>query len=206
MLGQVVGSVVPLVRLPVTLLQGVESVLGQLTSVATRAAAVLDDIEGLPDRVAAVLERAEAVPARIDAVLTRTELLTAKVDAVVADAAATLAGVQPAVRAIAGLDPQLAARLVEGLALLVDGARRLDPSLVDDATAAARGLPLLLSTVDDKLLPALASLEQLVPVVAQLGIQVDHLDATVADVGTLLGGIPGAARLLKRGETRPNRA
>ena len=55
--------------------------------------------------------------------------------------------------------------------------------------------------MEERLLPALASLEQLVPVVEHLGVQVDHLDATVADVGAMLGGIPGAARLLKRGAT-----
>lgn len=194
MLDKVVGTLIPLVRLPVTLLDGVESVLQQLTSVATRAAAVLDAIEGMPDRVSAVLavaeptavrieavlDEAERIPARIDAVLKRAEALTKKVDGVVADAAATLASIQPAVSAIAALEPGLITSLIE---------------------EAAQGVPQLLTAVEEQLLPALASLEQLVPVVEHLGVQVDHLDATVADVGAMLGGIPGAARLLKRGAT-----
>jgi ABC-type transporter Mla subunit MlaD len=193
-LDKVVGTLIPIVRLPVTVLEGVESVLQQLTSVATRAAAVLDAIEGMPDRVSAVLavaeptaarieavlEEAERIPARIDAVLKKAEALTKRVDGVVAEAAATLASVQPAVSAIAALEPGLITSLIE---------------------EAAQGVPQLLTAVEEQLLPALASLEQLVPVVEHLGVQVDHLDATVADVGAMLGGIPGAARLLKRGAT-----
>ncbi len=174
-------------RLPVTLLEGIESVLQQLTSVVTRAAVVLEAIEGMPQRVSAVLDEAERVPARIDAVLAKTDRLTKKVDqiskqvdSVVAEATRTLAALQPAVAAVAELEPGLITSLVE---------------------EAAQGVPLLLTAVEERLLPALASLEQLVPVVEHLGMQVDHLDATVADVGAMLGGIPGAARLLKRGAT-----
>lgn len=165
-LDKVVGTVLPLVRLPVTLLEGVESILQQLTTIATRAAAVLDEIEGMP--------------ARIDAVLRKADALTKKVDGVVAEAASTLTAVQPAVSAVAALEPGLITSLIE---------------------EAAQGVPQLLTAVEERLLPALASLEQLVPVVEHLGVQVDHLDATVADVGAMLGGIPGAARLLKRGAT-----
>lgn len=113
---------------------------------------------------------------------------------------ATLASLQPAVQALAALDAGTITRLVADLSLLTGGVRQLDPSLLDDATATVRAVPQLISTVESELLPALASLEGLVPVVAQLGVQVDNLDSAVADVGSLLGGIPGAARLLKRGE------
>ena len=180
MLDKVVGTVIPLVRLPVTLLEGVEAVLHQLTSIVTRVAVVLDAIEGMPARVSAVLDEAERVPPRIDTVLKKADGLTKKVDAVTAEAALTLRSVQPAVAAIAALEPGLITSLIE---------------------EAAQGVPLLLAAVEQKLLPALASLEQLVPVVEHLGLQVDNLDRTVADVGAMLGGIPGAARLLKRGAT-----
>lgn len=167
------GSVVPLVRLPITLIEGIESVIEQATHVATRAAGIADRAEPITTRIEALLDRAEAVPDRIDALLERSAAIADSVQAVVAEAAESLASVQPAVKVLAELE----AEVLSGL--------------VGEAV---------------ELLPALRSLEQLVPVVSQLGTQVDNLDRTVADVGALLGGIPGAARLLKRGETaRPTR-
>jgi ABC-type transporter Mla subunit MlaD len=205
-LDKVVGSVAPLVRLPVTLVTSIEGLITELGSVAARAGAVLDAIEGMParvekvlavaepaaarvealvtraesvpDRIDVVLDQAAALTARIETVLKKAETITRKVDGVVGDAAATLKQVQPAVEALGAVEPGLITSLVE---------------------EAAQGVPLLLDAVEHKLLPALAQLEQLVPVVEHLGEQVDHLDATVADVGAMLGGIPGAARLLKRG-------
>jgi ABC-type transporter Mla subunit MlaD len=160
---KVFGSVVPLARLPLTLLEGIESVIEQATHVATRAARIADRAEPITDRIEALLDRAEEVPDRIDKLLVRSNAIADKVQALVNDASTTLAAVRPAV----------------------------DAGLVQEVM---------------DLLPALRSLEQLVPVVSQLGTQVDNLDRTVADVGALLGGIPGAARLLKRGETtRPSR-
>lgn len=180
MLDTLIGTSLGLVRLPVTVLVGVESVLQQVTSLVTRVADVLDAIDGMPARASSVLEEAERVPPRIDSVLRRASALTTKVDGVTAEASRTLASVQPAVAAIAQLEPGLITSLIE---------------------EAAQGVPLLLDAVEQRLLPALASLEQLVPVVEHLGVQVDNLDRTVADVGAMLGGIPGAARLLKRGAT-----
>ena len=149
MIDKLLGSVVPIARLPLTLVEGIESVIEQATHIATRAAVIAD--------------RAEPMPERIDALLDRSERVAQEVHALVKDLTETLAAVRPAV----------------------------DAGLVQEVL---------------DLLPALRSLEQLVPVVSQLGGQVDNLDRTVADVGALLGGIPGAARLLKRGETaRPAR-
>ena len=163
MIDKVLGSVVPLARLPLTLLEGIESVLEQATHVATRAAGVTDRAEPIAARIEALLDRAELVPDRIDELLERTGRVAGAVESVVKDVTATLAAVRPV----------------------------LERGLVEEVA---------------ELLPALRSLEQLVPVVSQLGTQVDNLDRTVADVGALLGGIPGAARLLKRGETaRPAR-
>ncbi|MFN2539011.1 MAG: hypothetical protein ABR549_12820 [Mycobacteriales bacterium] len=163
MIDKVIGSFVPLARLPLTLVEGIESVLAQATHVATRAAVIADRAEPIADRIEALLDRAETVPDRIEELLDRSATIAAALQSVVADATTTLAAVKPPV----------------------------DAGLVQEV-------------VD--LLPALRSLEQLVPVVSQLGTQVDNLDRTVADVGALLGGIPGAARLLKRGETtRPAR-
>jgi hypothetical protein len=189
-LGQLAGTVAPLVRLPLTLLQSIEPLIENLSTVAVRALKLLDDVEDIPGRIREVLERADG--------------LTTGVDKVVGEAADTLGSVQPAVAVLASLELEVLATitpLLYDLGLLLAGVRELDPALLDDAVAAVRSLPQLISTVEAELLPALASLEGLVPVVAQLGVHVDHLDGTVADVGALLAGIPGAARLLKRGNT-----
>ena len=166
MIDKVIGSVVPLVRLPLTLVEGIESVIEQATHIATRAAVIVDRAEPVTDRIEALVDRAEGLSDRIDALVVRSGEAARAVESLVAS-------VQPLVAALASVDPDTITRLV------------------------AEGV---------ELLPALRSLEQLVPVVSQLGTQVDNLDRTVADVGALLGGIPGAARLLKRGETaRPAR-
>ena len=173
MIDKVLGSVVPLARLPLTLVEGIESVIEQATHVATRAAGVVDRAEPITSRIEALLDRAEEVPDRIDVLLARSGSIAEAVHAVVTDATEALASVQPAVTVLAQLEPEVLS------------------GLVGEAV---------------ELLPALRSLEQLVPVVSRLGAQVDNLERTVADVGALLGGIPGAARLLKRGETaRPAR-
>ena len=181
----------PLVRLPLTLVQGIEPLLEQLTAVATRALALLDDVEDIPDRIRTVLARAETI--------------TGHVEAVVAEATDALRSVQPAVAVLADLDlavVQALAPLLTDAGTLLAGARQLDPGLVDHAITAVHAVPSLITTIEAELLPALASLEGLVPVVAQLGVQVDHLDGTLE---ALLAGIPGAARLLKRGATpRPS--
>lgn len=188
MLGQLAGTVAPLVRLPITLVQGVEPLLESLAAVATRALTLLDDVEELPGRIREVLERADTISSRVDAVVN--------------DAAAAIARVTPAVEVLAALDLEVLARitpLLDDLGVLLAGTRGLDPSLVEDGQKAIHAVPILISAVEDDLLPALANLEALVPVVAQLGVYVDHLDGTVTDVSSLLAGIPGAARLLKRG-------
>ena len=142
MIGQVIGSVVPMVRLPLTLLEAIESLVTQVQHEVTRTAAVVDQVEPTPARVDALVGQAEDVTARLGAVVGQAEQLLASVD--------------PAV---------LQALLLEG----------------------------------SQLLPRLATLEELVPVVAKLGEQVDSLNRSVGEVAALLGGIPGAARLVKRG-------
>ncbi len=200
MLGQLAGAVGPLVRLPLTAVHSLEHLVEQLSTVATRALLLLDAVDSLPARIDVVLTNAELLSARLEGVLVTAEALTRKVNRIATDAAGTLASVQPAVAAIGALPAAAVAGLVEDLGALLAGARELDPGLVGEATGAVRAVPALMEVVETDLLPALAQLEGLVPVVAQLGVQVDHLDGTVADVGALLGGIPGAARLLKRGE------
>jgi ABC-type transporter Mla subunit MlaD len=187
----VVGSAVPLVRLPVTLLEGVESVLQQLTSVATRAAVVLDAIEDMPARVDVVIGQAEPLASRVDAVVDRAEPVAARIEALL-DRAEEVPDRIEALLVRAGAVTSAIEALVASVQPVVTVLAELDPKVVEQ-----------LVTDVTEVLPAIRSLEQLVPVVSGLGDQVTNLDRTVADVGAMLGGIPGAARLLKRGETRP---
>ena len=197
----------PLVRLPLAVatsaagaLSGLEPLVDKLSEVAARALAVVESVERLPARLEAVLVRLEAVPDRVEAVLSRADAVTAELAQVVGSASASVRALEPAV---AALDVARVAPLVTDLSVLLAGVRELDPTLLDDAAASVRALPTLLEALEVDLLPALAAVEGLVPVVAQLGVHVDHLDGTVAEVGAMLSGIPGAARLLKRGATRP---
>lgn len=198
----------PLVRLPLSvassaagLVHTLDPLMDKLTDVANRALAVLDAVEKLPSRIEAVLDRIETIPDRVDAVLAAAATVTADLADVVASAAASVEALSPAV---AALDVDRVAPLVTDLAVLLAGIRELDPRLLDDAAASVRALPTLLEGLEVDLLPALVAVEGLVPVVAQLGVHVDRLDGTVAEVGAMLSGIPGAARLLKRGATRPS--
>lgn len=194
MITQLAGAVGPILRLPLSVVQGVEPLLEQLGTVAKRALALLDDVEQLPDRIRTVLGHADELSSDIAAVIGRAE-------ATVAQATETLASIEPAVQVLAAIDLhvlQMLAPVIADLGALLAGARELDPALVGEAISVLRAVPELRSAVEQQLLPALTSLEGLVPVVAQLGVQVDHLDGTVEG---LLAGIPGAARLLKRGAT-----
>jgi hypothetical protein len=193
-LGQLAGAVGPLIRLPLTVVHGLEPLLEQLGSVATRALALLDDVEDIPQRIRTLLAQAEAITTGVDEVMV-------KADEAVARATAAIAGVEPAVKVLAALELSVLetlSPLIADLGAVLAGLRALDPALVDEGIGVVRALPELMTTFDATLLPALASLEGLVPVVAQLGAHVDHLDGTVV---SLVAGIPGAARLLKRGNT-----
>jgi ABC-type transporter Mla subunit MlaD len=193
-MGQLAGAVGPLIRLPLTVAHGLEPLLEQLGSVATRAVALLDDVEDIPQRIRALLANAEAITTGVDDVMVRA-------DEAVARATAAIAAVEPAVKVLAALELSVLetlSPLIADLGAVLAGLRALDPALVDEGIDVVRALPDLITTFDATLLPALASLEGLVPVVAQLGAHVDHLDGTVV---SLVAGIPGAARLLKRGNT-----
>jgi hypothetical protein len=183
-----------IVRLPLTVVQGIEPLVEQLGTVAGRALDLLDDVADIPQRIRDLLTHAEAITSGVDEVMVRA-------DATVARATAAIADIEPTVKVLAALELSVLATitpLIADLGALLAGLRALDPALLDDGVSVLHAVPELMTTVDEKLLPALASLEGLVPVVAQLGVHVDHLDGTV---GSLVAGIPGAARLLKRGAT-----
>jgi uncharacterized protein YoxC len=130
-----------------------------------------------------------AVTARLDALLGTAERLAARVEGVVGRAEAATHVVDEVIEAVS----ETVGRIQPVLA-------RLEPALVDDAVAAVRQLPDVLGRLEEQVLPTVRSLGGLVPVVDRLNANVDGLHDIVSDVGALLSGIPGSARLLRRGE------
>lgn len=195
-LNQVAGVAAHVAGRPVALVQGVESLLEKLNEVAVRAIQLLDAVDGVPERVVAVVGTAEQVAARVESTVGTAEQVAARVDATVAKAEALatqvdgLAARAAKIATKADKATDQATGIVTSVQPLVDAVGGLDPATV-------RKIEPLLEDVL-ALLPMLASLP---PVIEKLAVQVDHLDQTVADVGALLQGIPGAGRLLKRGST-----
>jgi ABC-type transporter Mla subunit MlaD len=185
--GKYVRSVVnplAIATFPLTLAHHVETLLGQLGNVASRAAGLLDTAEPVAGRIEALTSRAEAAVTNVerltdvvDGVSARAQSLASEVDSLVARAAG-IAGVVDEVTAGARTTLDTVQPLVESLRV-IDATALKD--LLDDAVA---------------LIPALAALP---PVIARLAEQVDHLDKTVGEVSALLQGVPGAARLVRRG-------
>ena len=130
-----------------------------------------------------------------------------RVPAVVDGAEQMLAEVGDLVSAIAG-----AVARADDLLVAIETATRQAGTVVDDAHGTvvrvepllARAertldaLPPVLERLDREVVPSVRSLEGLVPTIESLSRQVAELNRVVCDVGDLLGGIPGAARLRRR--------
>jgi ABC-type transporter Mla subunit MlaD len=143
-------------------------------AIATFPLTLAHQLESLLTQLGQVASRAVGLLDVAEPVAQRVDALTTKVDALVARAGGITSEVD---QATAG-----ASRTLEDVRAIV---RELDAAdlrkLLDDAVG---------------LVPALAGLP---PVIERLAEQVDHLDKTVGEVSTLLQGVPGAARLVKRG-------
>lgn len=172
-----------------SVLRDVEVLLADLQRSARRTHQLLDELERLPRKVSVVIGQAE--------------LLFGSAASVEETLAGLVADLTPVLQALTQIDPEVLGRLspfLEDASWLLGEARTLEPTLLADVTATLTRLPGVLMRIDEQVLPSVHSLEGLVPVVAQLAVYVDHLNGVVADVGSLLSGIPGSARLLRRGE------
>lgn len=198
------------------LLDEVGDLLADLRGSAARVRALLDELERIPATVDALLGQVDAVltevrplPSQVDAVLAAVRPIPGQVQQVLHDAGGVVADARVLPQrvtavlddvevAVTGVQPTLA--VLQQAQALLTAMSALDPALADDVTRLLRTLPPIMERVDEQVLPAVAALEGLVPVVAKLSVTVDNLDHQVVEVGSLLGGIPGAGRLLKRGE------
>lgn len=130
-----------------------------------------------------------------------------RVPAIVDGADQMLAEVGDLVSAIAG-----AVARADDLLVAIETATRQAGTVVDDAHATVvrveplltraektlDALPPVLDRLGGEVIPSVRSLEGLVPTIESLSGQVAELNRVVCDVGDLLGGIPGAARLRRR--------
>ena len=182
---------------------GADDVLSVVRPVVSGAAHVLGDVRPIVAGASQTLAEAGSATRRANELTDEVTVTSGRATVLVDD----LEGV---VRQL--VDADLAAlqglsALLDDLRTLLAGIRAMDRVIVDDATTVVRALPTVLDRLDTEVMPALTALEGLVPVVAQLGVRVENLNEVVADVGTLISGIPGTGRLLRRGErdARPAR-
>jgi hypothetical protein len=186
---EALGDVRPLVT-------GAADVLGGVRPVVVGAAEVLDDVRPVVAGAAEALVEIGTAAGRANQLTDDAAGISGRASAVVDDLDGIVRQLVDAdLAAVSGL-----AALLDDLRTLLAGIRAMDRVIVDDATTVVRALPTVLDRLDSEVLPALTALEGLVPVVAQLGVRVENLNDVVADVGTLISGIPGTGRLLRRAE------
>ncbi len=199
---------VAFVRDLVTLVEDASVAVARLGVVADRVSTLLDHVEPAVPRFVRIVDQVEPVIDRLSAATDRAAVAVAGVDTLVRDldglrptVTALLQDLEPMARAVSQLDPTVVGDAVEVLSqarTALSGLLAMDPRLVGDAAEVMHALPELLERIDQQVLPAVSALEGLMPGVARLTGRVDHLSGQVVEVGGLLTGLPGAARLLRR--------
>jgi ABC-type transporter Mla subunit MlaD len=164
------------VRLVISVPQAVIGLATKPVSLVTGVDHLITQLNQVAARALALLDVAEPVAERVAATVERADAVAADVEALVARAGA--------------ITDEADAATAQAAATIT----RIQP-LLDE-------LAPLLQTVGSLEREKLVGLVESLPAVLEkLAAQVDNLDRTVADVGALLQGIPGAARLAKRGAT-----
>ncbi len=155
-----------------------EELLAVVSTTLTRIAKTADAAATLPHRVAKVIEQAEHLPGQAVVVIERAGGVFESATHLVTEIDGMPQQLRPLVEALAELDPGVATQL-----------GRLIPTIGP-----------LLTRLEDEVIPSVASLQGLVPVVELLHLNVGELQAVVAEVGKLIGSVPGASLLRRRAE------
>ena len=155
-----------------------EELLAVVNATLTRIAKTADAAATLPHRVAKVIEQAEHLPGQAVVVIERAGGVFDSATHLVTEIDGMPQQLRPLVEALAELDPGVATQL-----------GRLIPTIGP-----------LLTRFEDEVIPSVASLQGLVPVVELLHLNVGELQAVVAEVGRLIGSVPGASLLRRRAE------
>lgn len=125
-----------------------------------------------------MIEQSEALPGRAVDVIERATGVFDGATTLVAEVEGLPERLRPLVDALADLDPGVATQL-----------GRLIPTIAP-----------LLARLEEEVIPSVASLQGLVPVVELLHRNVGELQTVVTEVGKLLSSVPGAGRLLRRAD------
>ena len=146
------------------------SSIGEVDAVVARAGTSIGDVE-------AVVARAGSSIGRVDDVVGRADGTLRSADALVGSASSLLDQARPALEHL--------------LPVLQEMSRTLSPQEVDAAVALIDRLPLLLDSVDRDVLPLARQL-------GDVGPDLHALLELVEELHTLISGVPGAKRLLRR--------
>ena len=155
-----------------------EELLAVVNATLTRVAKTADAAAALPHRVAKVIEQTEHLPGQAIVVIERAGGVFDSAAHLVTEIDGMPERLRPLVEALADLDPGVATQL-----------GRLIPTIGP-----------LLTRLEDEVIPSVASLQGLVPVVELLHLNVGELQAVVAEVGKLIGSVPGASLLRRRAD------
>jgi len=169
-----------------------EELLGVVNTTLTRITKTADAAAALPHRVAKVLEQTEHLPHRVATVIEQTEHLPGQAIVVIERAGGVFERATHLVSEVDGM-PERLRPLVEALA-------DLDPGVATQLGHLIPTIGPLLARLEDEVIPSVASLQSLVPVVELLHLNVGELQAVVAEVGKLIGSVPGASLLRRRAE------
>ncbi len=158
-------------------------------------------MDAVVERASGSIGEVEGLAVRIDDVVTSTGKVIEDAQGVVQSGSRTTSAAEETIRAAEPSVRQLAeiTETISRLQPLLGKLAEIDPAASDELVGMLRSLPGLVERIDERVVPAVGSLEGLVPVVETLHDNVDQLQHVVNDVGTLLSGLPGASRLLKRG-------
>jgi hypothetical protein len=155
-----------------------DELLAAVNTTLTRIAKTADAAATLPHRVAKVIEQTEQLPGQAVAVVERAGSVFDSATLLVTEIDGMPERLRPLVEALAELDPGVATQL-----------GHLIPTIGP-----------LLGRLEDEVIPSVAALQGLVPVVELLHLNVGELQAVVAEVGRLIGSVPGASLLRRRAE------
>jgi uncharacterized protein YoxC len=172
-----------------------EELVSVVNTTVARVAKTADAAAALPDQVAKVIRQTEQLPHRVARVIEQSEHLPGQAVVVIERAGGVFDRATHLVTEIDGM-PERLRPLVEALA-------DLDPGVATQLGHLIPTIGPLLSRLEDEVIPSVASLQSLVPVVELLHLNVGELQTVVAEVGKLIGSVPGASLLRRRAEREP---
>lgn len=200
---------------PVDLLRHAVAVPAALMSTGRELLRAAGKIPALVAEAQAIIAAVELLVHRIDVVSRHAAITVDNADATSIDAAACVQSVQqkrvsvlidrcePLLGAVTAIDPALVRAtdsLVARLHPLLAAATTVDADAATQAAALLSRSGPLLDQIDTIVMPLLGELHDAVPDVRDILPVVQRLEPVMVDVETRIAGLPGSARLRRRGE------